>query len=130
LDLFIPLLNSDVSLLVIDNRSTDRTHDVVHAAIEANPQHEIRYLRNKANIGGDANFLRCIESAETEWVWLFGDDDEPTPNSIGAVLAKIREYPGAFSMNFETSLSIENEKTRRTTDLVSRNYDELLNNMF
>jgi len=131
LDSFIPLLNSSVSLLVIDNCSTDGTQNVVQAAIEASPQHEIRYLRNKGNIGGGANIIRCIENAETEWVWLFGDDDEPTPNSVGAVLAKIREYPDAFSMNFETSLSINNvwEKTHRTTDIVSRNYDELLNNM-
>jgi len=35
----------------------------------------IKFIKNKINIGGNANVLRCIEYCETEYVWILGDDD-------------------------------------------------------
>ncbi len=58
---------------VLDNASTDETQAIVCAFQARWPS--LRYHRNAWNIGGNANILRAVEIAQSEYHWVIGDDD-------------------------------------------------------
>jgi abequosyltransferase len=74
-----------VELLVVDNASDDATPAVVASFIE----HGLacRPMRNATNIGADANFLRCFELAQGQYVWVLGDDDLLMPGALAELLS-------------------------------------------
>ena len=74
-----------VELIISDNASPDNTPEVVQNFIASGL--DLRYLRNAANIGPDANFLQCFEQARGKYVWLFSDDDLLIPGSIHKILS-------------------------------------------
>jgi glycosyltransferase involved in cell wall biosynthesis len=71
-----------VALLVSSNACTDGTDEWL-AEIK-NPFLDAR--RHPANIGGDRNFLSCVERARGEYVWLLGDDELLAPGALAAVV--------------------------------------------
>ena len=90
-----------VELIISDNASPDETPAVVQEFV-ADGLH-VRYIRNRQNIGPDANFLQCFEQACGKYVWLFSDDDMIVPGGVAKVLAyceaaeydliSLRNYP-------------------------------------
>jgi abequosyltransferase len=77
---------SRVELIISDNASPDETPAVVQEFVACGLR--VRYIRNRQNIGPDANFLQCFEQARGKYVWLFSDDDLIVPGG----LAKILDY--------------------------------------
>lgn len=71
-----------VELLISDNASTDGTE----AYLRGVSCRGINVFRNEKNIGGDRNFLACVERASGEYVWLFGDDDVLETGGIVRIL--------------------------------------------
>jgi abequosyltransferase len=78
-----------VEFMIADNASADDTPSVVQDFVDRGLR--VRYIRNKENIGADANFLQCFEQARGKYVWLFSDDDLIVPGG----LTKILEYCAA-----------------------------------
>ncbi len=76
-----------VEVLVSDNASTDGTAELI-ARIQASYP-ELRAFRNAENLGFDGNYLRCLEEARGEFVWIMGDDDEWLPGSAERVLREL-----------------------------------------
>jgi len=102
---------SRVELIVSDNCSMDDTPAVV-----SRYQGEglaIRYLRNQANIGADANFVQCFESALGKYVWIIGDDDLLVPGAVPAILAycESANYDMLYVSQF--ALKVEPDKLTR-----------------
>ncbi len=60
----------------------------------------VRFVRNRTNIGGGANQLRCMLECETEWMWLVGDDDPALPEAIATIQSTIAAHPDATYINF------------------------------
>lgn len=60
-------------IIVSDNASTDDTQNVANRFKAIYPN--LKYYKNKSNIGGDRNILESIKLAEGEYVFLHGDDD-------------------------------------------------------
>ena len=65
------VVNGMVELLVSNNASTDGTDSYCRSIDRS----YLRYWINETNIGGDRNFLKCIQESKGEYVWLVGDDD-------------------------------------------------------
>ncbi|CAD6873743.1 glycosyltransferase family 2 protein [Methylomonas fluvii] len=63
-----------VQLYILDNASTDNTKDVVVKFQNVWPN--LKYQKNKYNIGGNGNILRAIEITDSEYCWIIGDDDD------------------------------------------------------
>lgn len=84
----LPHLNPDFSLLIIDNASTDGT-DQYYNLLD-NPY--LRIFRNKVNLGGVVNMLRCIEFAESEFCWLVGDDDLINIEHMNVLIDKLKKH--------------------------------------
>lgn len=87
-------LPSWAQLLIVDNASVP--------AVELGPNLERmltecnipwRVTRNRSNIGGGANIVRCFEEVETDWFLLCGDDDVIDPLALEMAYDLIRRYP-------------------------------------
>lgn len=66
-----PIKNCALSIL--DNCSTDGTSEFLQELLKKHPN--ITHIRNKKNIGGNANALHAYELASKEYTWLLCDDD-------------------------------------------------------
>ena len=90
LDALIPQLDrcqpDSVELIISDNCSTDGTFNLCKSIARS----YVRFWRNEINIGGDRNFLKCIQEAEGEYVWLVGDDDIVERDGVSHVVDGLR----------------------------------------
>lgn len=80
----LPGNESLIEVIVSDNASTDNTADVVKKYI----QHgfAVRYVRNAANIGMDANIAQAYSLATSKYVLVFGDDDALLDGAIATIV--------------------------------------------
>jgi len=60
-------------LLVLDNNSTDNTANFVNKVQKKYPN--IKYQKNKYNVGIAGNIAKAMELASKEYVWIICDDD-------------------------------------------------------
>ncbi|MCW8354478.1 glycosyltransferase family 2 protein [Marinomonas pontica] len=110
---------SDVELIIIDNASPNNVEADIRNVFPDLPV-QVKFYRNKINVGGNANILRVIEYASADFVLVLGDDDHVLPNSIEKILTQLEMYPDALFINFNTPLP---GHTVRTKVVV---YEELL----
>jgi len=79
-----------VELLISNNASTDDTASYLSTLSCPG----LRVYRNDENIGGDRNFMACVERASGDYVWLFGDDEVIVPGGIARILKLLsKEQP-------------------------------------
>lgn len=102
----IPQLTENTELYILDNASTDATPAVAKKAQEANLQKKIIYKRNNVNIGANANVLRSFEqcSSGSDWLWILGDDDLVSSDSIEIISNITSANPGAQYIEFSSGL--------------------------
>jgi hypothetical protein len=96
----LPQLEGRARLLILDNASPQPVAETLAPLLAKYPRADCRIVRHAANVGGNANILRCIELCETEWVWLLGDDDIAKPDAIATIRRHCAEYPNALFINF------------------------------
>jgi hypothetical protein len=90
----LPQLCPGVRLVVRDNASPTPAQQSLAAWVAG--RDDVEVVRNPGNIGGNANFLRCLETCQTEWLWVLGDDDAPAADAVARILADIRAAPPAL----------------------------------
>jgi glycosyltransferase involved in cell wall biosynthesis len=77
-------LSKNVDLLVLDNATSDYN---IFKLLEKFSYHDFLQIhRNEVNVGANANFLRCIEFAKGEFVWLLGDDEQLNIKKLSELL--------------------------------------------
>lgn len=103
----LPQLRDDVGIAILDNCS--------EPPVEPLNDERVRLIRNRVNIGGDANILRCFEACEADYMWLLGDDDAVASDAVDRILASLSEFPSAVFHGFK--LSEKRATTRLTTGL-------------
>lgn len=84
------MLREYVEIVVSDNASSDKTAKVVGELKKG--YKNIRYFKNKRNIGGDANVVKAASYAKGDYIWFFSDDDIHYPDSIEKVLSVITAH--------------------------------------
>lgn len=72
LDSIVNQTYQNKEIIVSDNASTDETEKIVKEYVE---KYKIKYYRNDKNIGAEANFTRCIELANGEYIAIYHSDD-------------------------------------------------------
>lgn len=82
LQVLLPQLNNEVKLVVRDNNSN---YDIKKLFPELNYD-KFEYIKNNFNIGADANIARCMETCDTKWLWILGDDDLIKNNTVSTIL--------------------------------------------
>lgn len=66
-----PIKNFEIT--VIDNNSIDNTALIVQRYQKKYTN--LKYIKNKYNIGGNANIMKAFLSAKKEYVWILADND-------------------------------------------------------
>lgn len=85
LDSFVPHLRAGgIPIFISDDCSKDGTVEMLEG-LKLQSYQNIFVNSNPENIGGGPNFIKVIEMGDTEFVWLFGDDDTITPDAIATV---------------------------------------------
>lgn len=103
-----------ISVLVSDNCSTDATADIVAPFVR---DHGVRYVRNDENIGVDRNIAQAFHLAQTDHVWVCGDDDAPLPGALAAILVALAaSNPDLLFMPSIWRPEIRNTKGEAITD--------------
>jgi abequosyltransferase len=117
----IPQLTKDCNLLIVDNASDTPVTDTVSSLLETCDASAVRILRNRVNIGGSANVVRCIELCETEWLWILGDDDSPTPDAVKTILESAIQHPQASFITFRHAITMQVRpfRTKGVTEFAS-----------
>jgi glycosyltransferase involved in cell wall biosynthesis len=76
--------DTDVVVQVSDNASPDDTQAVLAAMSARMPN--LRVHRQETNVGPEGNYRWLIGNApECDYLWCFGDDDEPEPGALAYV---------------------------------------------
>jgi abequosyltransferase len=83
-----------VSVFVSDNASTDSTALVVDRS--ANGWPNFASYRHSQNVGADENFLHCVRSVKTRWLWIIGDDDLPKRGVLSKIIQILQEQEPAL----------------------------------
>jgi glycosyltransferase involved in cell wall biosynthesis len=99
----IPQLTADCVLTVIDNASDVPLAETL-SEFQKSCACRMNIVRNRVNIGANANILRCLESCATKWIWILGDDDPIRPNAIATILDEIPGSNNALYLNFRSAL--------------------------
>lgn len=79
-------------LIISDNASTDATQAICEAYASSDPR--IKYIRQPANIGGEANFDFVLDRAESEYFMWAAADDVRSPDYLALCIAFLSENPG------------------------------------
>jgi len=91
--------DENIEILVVNNASTDKTEDVIQKYV--NIYSNLRYIKNKINIGADRNIYKASEQAIGKYIFLHGDDDIFLDNTIYVILDIIKNNStcGIFFVN-------------------------------
>lgn len=91
---------SNLTMLVVDNQSTDGTVDVVQSFDDA----RITLHRNPVNLGGEGNFNRCIALAKGKYTAIYHADDIYEPEMVEKQVSFLERNPGAGAVFTEARL--------------------------
>ena len=77
-----------VEIIISDNNSRDQTQELVKQYRRKYPN--IRYFKNKNNIGSVRNVIKAISYTRGDYIWFFADDDLHKEKSLQTVLRVIK----------------------------------------
>lgn len=83
----------DLAIIVYDNASTDRTAEIVAAAMRNDAR--IRYFRHATDIGALANFAAVLAAAQSPYFMWRAYDDLSSPDYVERLVAALDAYPDA-----------------------------------
>jgi abequosyltransferase len=95
----VPQLTEGCKILVIDNASDVSIKDFL-AGVPGLNGIPLEVIRNRHNIGANANIARCFELANADWMWLLSDDDVVSENAITNIRTAIFNSPDSIYFNF------------------------------
>jgi glycosyltransferase involved in cell wall biosynthesis len=110
-------------LVIVDNSSDLPVAESLGALAESVNGCDVQVVRNRTNVGANANILRCFELCETEWLWVLGDDDTVQPDAIQTIFRHIDAHPDATFFNF----AVEHHRQRRAVK-VTKGLAEFVSN--
>lgn len=101
----LPQLSDQVKALILDNHSEPS----VSFCLGELCGDRIEIVRNRVNIGGDANICRCFELCETEWLWVLSDDDRIKEDAVSCVLERIAANRDRVFITYKTGSDVVTE---------------------
>ncbi len=100
----LPQLTGACELVILDNCSDEEVAVGIQDLLTGWDKCTVRVMRNPANVGGNANILRCHEVARGEWVWVLGDDDLPVEGAVACLLEESQANPETVFINFGSTI--------------------------
>lgn len=113
-----------VHIFILDNQSEDDTKQVVESFLDRYAN--ITYVIDSEKRGLAGGIAKAASMAQSEYIWIFSDDDIQQPGSIARVLRIIAEEdPDLIICNVDSFIEKE---TVHQTDLLVIQSDRLLEN--
>jgi glycosyltransferase involved in cell wall biosynthesis len=110
--LLLPQLDERVHLVVYDNCSDTP----LNSYFTENELSKFTLIRNKVNVGADANIARCFENCETKWLWTLSDDDFVRQDAVKFIMEHLNNKSDTVFLNFCKGLSF---KTKGFNELIN-----------
>lgn len=79
----------DYDITIIDNNSTDGTHDYLLEEIKHHSN--LKLIKNKYNIGASGNLIKPYELATKDYIWVLCDDDYYSFNHWADIETEIKK---------------------------------------
>jgi glycosyltransferase involved in cell wall biosynthesis len=86
---FIPQLNDEIEIIIVDGASTDDTKLIVENFSTINSSIKYLYLNEKGGI--DKDYDIALQNANGKFCWLFSDDDICKPGILDLLLKLIKQ---------------------------------------
>jgi len=61
---------------------------------------DLHYIHNPDRLGIDANIYKCMQFKNTDYVWLMGEDDLVTNDSISNIMLELKSSPNLIFANY------------------------------
>ena len=106
LDSILAQTYENIVIFIMDNASTDATPEI--AGRYAAKDSRIRVFRGSVNNGAEANFTRCLQSAEGDYTAIYHSDDVYEPSIIQKQVEFLEANPGAGAV-FTSAALIDGE---------------------
>lgn len=91
--------------IYVSDNASDPSKNVESVIIEMKKLYpHIYWHQFSKNVGFDRNVLHVIQMAQSEFIWLFGDDDILLPNAVHKLLSFLenhKEKPVCFIVNWQ-----------------------------
>jgi glycosyltransferase involved in cell wall biosynthesis len=100
----LPQLTQDCELLILDNCSPVSVAETLEPVLSRWPSVNWRIARNRVNIGGAANILKCFEQSKGKWLWCLGDDDTIAMDAVATIMNDARNLPDAALIHYSSSV--------------------------
>ena len=134
-DLIVQIANTDsVSILVVDGCSTDNTQDICLKYSKISTAFKSILLEEKGGI--DKDFDIAVRSSNSDFCWLFCDDDKMRPGAVKAILDKINsENPdlmiiNASVCNYELDTVLLEKSIDINEDVIIQNQPDMQDKIF
>jgi glycosyltransferase involved in cell wall biosynthesis len=117
-----------VEILIVDNCSTNtNVEEHLRTSLPQFESYPIRVVRNKVNIGPDANYARCFEHADGEYMWTLSDDDMVMDDAIDTIIQEIEKYKhlDLIGFNFNSNCNL----VERSQPILINNINDLSNKL-
>lgn len=89
--------------IVSDNHSSYNVYSVLKEELPPVFFEKCKVVVNNCNIGGQGNINNCFLLPKTKWMWMIGDDDIVTKDSIDIILRDISSDPECAWFKYSTS---------------------------
>jgi glycosyltransferase involved in cell wall biosynthesis len=84
----------ELDFTILDNSSTDGSSRLIQQYAKKYPN--IKHIRHRRNIGGNANIARAFEIADKKYVWVLCDDDQYDFTNFGELNFEINQDADAI----------------------------------
>ena len=89
LDSILPQTKKEIEVIVYDGGSTDNTSVLMGDYLSQWPN--LQYHCGNVRGGIDADLIKCVDFAKSEYCWLFSGDDVMRPNALECALEWINQ---------------------------------------
>jgi len=83
-------------IIISDNASTDETEKISKEYVK---KYKVKYYKNEKNIGAEANFTRCIELANGEFIAMYHSDDIYDKEIIARQVEYLNGHPNSGAVS-------------------------------
>ena len=104
LDTILAQTYRNISVLIVDNASSDNTLELAAGYAAKDPR--VKIYKHTENVGGEGNFNRCIQLAAGEYTALYHSDDLYAPAMIEDSVAFLERNKGAGAV-FAMAVNID-----------------------
>ncbi|BBG65029.1 glycosyltransferase [Hydrogenimonas sp.] len=121
-----------IEICISDNASEDNTAEVVKKFQKTINESsiQIKYHKNKENLGADKNFLKAVELASAELCWFLGSDDLAIKSSLEQIFDTYRSNKADIfvydRINFSSKKKELESWTRYPFHVTSQNINDYI----